>query len=211
MKQKTMGISIPYYKNTDQCETAFKELMKQIDSQLTDKMELYIYEDGQVSDWLKQYEKKNVKIVSCLENKGVSHARNESIEYLKNKVLYILFLDSDDRLDDDYLKVMYEYCYDNSHEIIESGFYNLDAKIGFDRNVVRCGCAGSAIQTRIIGDIRFDETLQIGEDTDFMYKVCDLTKYRKKFAPTYYYYQLGTNPESLTMKHRNGKIGLRRI
>lgn len=210
MNKKVMGLLIPYYKNTDQCETAFKALMKQIDSQLTDDMELYIYEDGQESDWLKQYEKKNVKIVSCLDNKGVSHARNEGIEYLKDKVLYILFLDSDDRLDANYLSVMYEYCADNSHEIVESGFYVLENKAAYDPKVIRCGVAGNAIQVKAIGNTRFNETLQIGEDTDFMFNVCDLTKYRKRYAPTNYYYQLGINEESLTKKHQNGKIGVRR-
>lgn len=212
MNKKVLGIAIPYYKNTIQCEEAFKELMAKIDEQLTDDMILYIYEDGQASQWLLKYnERSNVIIKGATENKGVSHARNVMIDYLINKVKYILFLDSDDMIDDDYLLKMYEYCADNSHEIIESKLWINDAEPAYDPKVVRCGVAGNAIQTKIIGNIRFDEKLQIGEDTNFMQDVCDLSKYRKKYCPTSYYYRLGINQESLTMKHLRKEIGKERI
>ena len=205
--KKTLGIIIPYYKNSEECEIAFKKLMEKISKQLTDDMILYLYEDGQFSDWLYKYAKPN-KIIytSCDENKGVSWARNSGIDYLIDNVEYILFIDSDDMIEDNYLQKMCEYCADNTHEIIESTFLVKDTPTEFDRKLVRCGVAGSAIQTKIIGDIRFDEKLQIGEDTKFMHEVCDLTKYRKKHAPTKYIYQLGINNNSLTMLHSRKQI-----
>ena len=210
MNKKVLGIAIPYWKNTAQCEKPFQDLMGQINNQITDDMFLYIYEDGQYSEWLDKYTCDNIKIVSNLTNMGVSYARNQCLDYLKDKVLYILFLDSDDRIDDNYIKTMYEYCADNTHEIIESGLYVKDQKFTYDPKVVRCGVAGSAIQTKIIGDNKFNEHLQIGEDTDFMKRVCDLTKYRKKFAPTYYHYQLGINDHSLTISYQRNMIGKER-
>lgn len=210
MNKKTLGIIIPYYKNSEECEIAFKRLMQDLNKQLTNDMILCIYEDGQYSEWLKEYDKPNVKRISVLENKGVSYARNVCLDYLIGKVEYILFIDSDDLVENNYLQVMYEYCADNTHEIIESTFLVNGQLAAFNRNAIRCGVAGSALQTKIIGNKRFDEKLQIGEDTTFMNNVCDLTKYRKKHAPTQYIYQLGINNNSLTMLHSRKEIGKER-
>lgn len=206
--KKTLGIIIPYYKNSEECEITFKRLMETLKKQLTDDMLLYVYEDGQFSEWLEPYRLfANIVVKGDNKvNKGVSYARNQGIDYLISKVEYILFIDSDDMVEDNYLQVMYEYCADKSHEIIESTFLVKDTVTQFNRNLVRCGVAGSALQTKIIDDIRFKENLQIGEDTTFMQEVCDLTKYRKKHAPTKYIYQLGINNDSLTMKHSRKEI-----
>lgn len=207
MNKKTLGIIIPYYKNSEECEIAFRRLMVMLNKQLTDDMILFIWEDGQYSEWLQMFKKNNILVEGCSNiNYGVSVARNKAIDYLIDKVEYILFIDSDDMVEDNYLQKMCEYCADNTHEIIESTFLVKDVVTEFDRKLVRCGVAGSAIQTKIIGDIRFDEKLQIGEDTKFMHEVCDLTKYRKKHSPTKYIYQLGINNNSLTMKHSRKEI-----
>lgn len=206
MNKKVLGVLIPYYKNSEECEVSFKKLMEKISKQLTDDMILFVYEDGQYSEWLKEYDKPNVKRISVEENKGVSHARNIGIDYLINKVEYITFLDADDTIDDNYLKTMYEYCADMTHEIIEATFYVNNAMASFDAKKVRSGCAGSAIKTSAIGNYRFDETLQIGEDTKFMNEVCDLSKYRKKHANTNYIYQYGINNNSLIKKYNRDEI-----
>lgn len=210
MKKRTLGICLPYYKNTQQCEEAFKELMKQIDEQLTSDMLVCIYEDGQESDWLKEYSTFNVEIMGSKINRGVSYARNQCIDFLINKVDYILFVDTDDRLSDDYLDVMWKYCADKTHEFVESSFTVNDQPSSYNSKLVRCGVAGTAIQTKIIGDLRFEEKLQIGEDTKFMNEICDLSKYRKRHAPTCYFYQLGINNDSLTMKHAREEISKER-
>ena len=211
MSKKLMAIAIPYYKNSEECETAFKKLMETLDKQLTDDMLLYIYEDGQFSNWLWEYAKKRpniIKIKSVAKNKGVSVARNYLLDQLIDKCEYILFLDADDMVDDDYLKVMFEYCGDMTHEIIESRFRDYKYNYEFEREKVKSGVAGCAIMTKIIGDIRFEEDRQIGEDTRFNNEVMDLSKYRKKLAKTTYFYQLGINPNSLMMKYKRKEIGV---
>ena len=208
MNKKTLGIIIPYYKNSEECEIAFKRLMETLNKQLTNDMIMYIYEDGQFSEWLEPY-RLFINIVVKGDdkvNKGVSYARNQGIDYLIDKVNYILWLDSDDMVEDNYLKVMYEYCADMTHEIVESTIVIKDQIAKYDPKLIRCGVAGSALQTKIIGNIRFDESLQIGEDTKFMHDVIDLTKYRKRHAPTKYFYQLGINNNSLTMLHSRNEI-----
>ena len=165
MNKRLLGILIPYYKNSEKCEIAFKKLMEVLTPQLTDDMLLYIYEDGQVSDWLWKIKNDNIMLESNPQNKGVSHARNCGIDYLIDKVEYILFIDSDDMVDKDYLKIMYQYCADRTHEIIESWLCINGIMAKFDSKKIRNGCAGSSIQTKIIGNKRFKRNLQIAEDT----------------------------------------------
>lgn len=210
MNKLVLGILIPYFKNSEECEETFRHLMIKLSQQITDKMILYVYEDGQKSDWLLEYKQENIIIDGSTKNKGVSYARNKGLDYLIDKVNYILFLDSDDIISNNFLSSTYEYCADNSHEIIEPNFYIREYKTPYDPHKVRCGCAASAIQTRIIGDIRFDEKLQIGEDTKFMEDVCDLSKYRKKLSKADYFYQFGINQNSLTKRKERNEIGKER-
>lgn len=203
-----LGIAIPYFENSTECEVVFKKLMEVINIQLTDDMILFIWEDGQYSEWLQEYKKENVIVKgSANRNYGVSYARNKALEYLKDKVEYILFIDADDMVDEDYLKVMYEYCADKTHEIIECTYIDYHKKFTFEKDKVRSGISGVAFKTSIVGDNRFDENRQIGEDTDFSYRVFDLKKYRKKLAKTTYYYQYGVNPNSLMKRYKRKEIG----
>ena len=206
MNKITLGICIPYYKNSEECEIKFKDLMQTIFPQLTDDMILYVYEDGQVSDWLQEYKRKNVIIKSCKENKGVSYARNRAIDYLINKVDYILFIDSDDMVEKNYLTKVHEYSADRTHEIIETTFYIKGVLMDYNPREVRSCASSSCLKTSIIGKHRFNEKIQIGEDTEFMNEVVDLSKYRKKYCRTDYYYQLGVNPNSLIKRYERREI-----
>ena len=208
MNKKAIGILIPYFKNSDVCEREFKILVRLLKKQLNDDMILCIYEDGQYSEWLYDEFKdfKNVKIKSCLENKGVSYAKNQILDYLINKVNYILFMDSDDYIDDNYLINMCEYCKDNTHDVIESLFCTNGVLNDYYKNRIRSTPVGSAIKVDIIGKHRFQENIQIGEDTDFMNEILDLSKHRKKLCRTIYYYQLGINNNSLTKRYERNEI-----
>ena len=205
-KKKCLGIIIPYYKNSEQCEEKFKELMDRLIPQLTNDMILYVYEDGQVSEWLWEIKNDNFMLESNPINKGVSVARNRGIDYLIDKVDYILFIDSDDYVAQDYLTMVHEYCADRTHDIIETTFYINGRLMGYNPKEVRSCAASSALRTSVIGKHRFKENLQVGEDTEFMNEVVDLTKYRKKYCRTDYYYQLGVNPNSLIKRYERKEI-----
>lgn len=209
---KTLGIAIPYFQITIQCKDVFKILLERIKSQLNDDMILYIYEDGQRSQWLYDFKflRNNIIVESDILNRGVSYARNKCVDYLINKVDYILFLDSDDMIDGDYLENMLNACKKSEYDIYESGFYTLDVKAQFNPNVIRNGVAGSAISSKLIGSTRFDEHLQIGEDTKFMTDIFDLSKNKKQYVDTNYYYQIGINEHSLIMRYNKKMIGKER-
>ena len=204
---KTLGIVIPYYKNSEQCEEEFKKLIECLIPQLTKDMILYVYEDGQVSDWLWDIKNDSLVVESNPINKGVSYARNRAIDYLIHRVEYILFIDSDDKVDNDYLTRVHEYCADRTHDIIETAFYINDTLMRYNPKEVRSCAVSSAIRVNVIGKHRFNENRQIGEDTHFMNEIVDLNKYRKKYCPTNYYYQLGINPNSLIKRYERKEIG----
>ena len=206
MSKKCLGIAIPYYKNSEQCEVEFKKLMQCLEPQLTDDMLLCVYEDGQESDWLREIARENLIVFQNPKNRGVSFARNTIIDELIDKVDYILFLDSDDKVADNYLTKVHEYCADRTHEIIETTFYINEVLMDYNPKEVRSCAASSAIATKVIGEHRFKENIQRGEDTEFMNEIVDLTKYRKKYCPVEYYYQLGVNPNSLIKRYERKEI-----
>lgn len=216
-KEKILGVVIPYYVNSDICEVAFKKLMEEISKQMKDNIYLVVYEDGQVSSWLSKYLKviHNMILLRDKVNKGLSHARNKCIDQLQIlKVDYILFLDSDDYISANYLSEMYEFINNGNADIYESRFFigkSMEYQIPFRENENRYSVTGQAFNSKLIGKNRFDETIQIGEDTEFMNRVVDPKKIKKIYVGTAdYIYNLGLNRESLTMLFQRGLIGERR-
>ena len=216
-KEKILGVVIPYYVNNDICEVAFKELMEKISKQMKDNIYLVVYEDGQASSWLSKYLKDihNMILLRDKVNKGLSHARNKCIDQLQTlKVDYILFLDSDDLISDNYLSEMYEFINNGNADIYESRFFigkSMEYQIPFRETENRYSVTGQAFKSSLIGKNRFDETIQIGEDTEFMNRVVDPKKIKKILVGTAdYIYNLGLNRNSLTMLFQRGLIGERR-
>ena len=211
--EKILGVVIPYYVNDQVCISAFLGLMQKIKKQLTDEMILIVIEDGQYSNWLDEYIKEdNITVVRLSKNYGVSVARNIGINLLINDYDYILFLDSDDVISDDYLTYMLEACRKHEYDVYESQCRIVwEHVIPFREKVNRYGVVGSAISSKIIEYKRFDPNVQIAEDTEFMKSVVKLDKHTKGYVKeAIYYYQLGLNKKSLTMLHQRGLISERR-
>lgn len=200
-----LGICIPYYKNSRICEENFKELMISIKNQLSDDMILVIYEDGQKSLWLDDYKCKNIDVIQDLYNMGVSHARNTCIDYLLHiGVDYILFIDSDDMIECNYLETMADACMTYKYDLVDSIFF-VNNKL-YDP-AKKTSVSGCAIKSELIKNMRFNEKLQIGEDTDYINRLYDKKSDLKVYkANTSYFYNLGSNLNSLMMRYKRGEI-----
>ena len=93
----------------------------------------------------KEYERKNDGIIYLeQDNKGASCARNAGIEKASGK--YVTFVDSDDCIKKDFLKIMVEYAEKSNAQLVACEFTNHDPDTGlkdrmcsYDRNVVRSG------------------------------------------------------------------------
>lgn len=204
MKKKPIGFIIPYYKNTEECEIYFKKLMENISKQIetTERVMIVVVEDGQTSEWLNKYRIPQIKIHRNDTNKGVSYCRNWGIDYLIDKVNYIGFIDSDDYINEDFLKIMGSYANDHTHELLEPLIYVNEQRAGFTKEgQIRNAVWGYAFETKIIGNKRFDENLQFAEDAEFNHSVIDLQKQRKVCVPAIYYYYYKRNPLSLSARY----------
>lgn len=202
-----LGIIIPYYNNNLKCDELFKDLMNNLKNQLTDDMILYIHEDGQYSGWLQPYTNDNIIIDVSDINHGISYALNKGLDLLLPICDYILFLDADDSVDGVYLKKMLDACKNKEYEIYESLFYINDNFRPFNPVQMRYGVCGSAFRRDVIGNIRFDEKVQVGEDTRFMRELYSKNKIRKQLVPCCYFYNYGINGNSLTMRFGRKEIG----
>lgn len=207
-KKTPLGIVIPYYENSDQARDLFKALMEKIKKQLneTENVLVLVVEDGQESLWLNSHENEKLAILRLKENKGVSAARNIGIDHFKGKCDYVGFIDADDNISDDYLKVLGNYASDGTHDLIETRVNvngTLVENIDYDKH--RNGVWGYAFKYTMLGNEKFDEHLQFNEDADFMGRVANLNKYRKVIVPAVYFYEYGRNPMSITKRY-NAKI-----
>lgn len=115
-----LSIIIPYYKT-------YEETIKLLDiltPQLTNEVEVILIDDGCNENRLDKY---NINIIHLKENHGLSYARNRGIE--KSKGQYIVFIDSDDYVSNDYIETIinkintskFDYCY-FSWKAINKGF-----------------------------------------------------------------------------------------
>ena len=103
---------IPYYKTYD--ETI--KLLNGLIPQLTEETEVFLIDDGCHEERLDIFKGK-INIIHLEENHGLSYARNRGIEQAKGK--YIVFIDSDDYVVDDYIETIinkintseFDYCY----------------------------------------------------------------------------------------------------
>jgi len=207
-----IGIIIPYYENNGVMKDRLEWLLEILKYQLKDDVEVVIVDDGSNAYWLDKYSKW-FSIIHLKQNKGVSNARNVGLEYLlsENKE-YIGFLDADDCISSDYLKEAKKLM-KKGYDFIDNRFVQEGLEIfgtleGLKRlkGIRRGGVAGTFIKSSIIGDIRFDEKLQIGEDVKFVNDVLDLSKHKKGVSMGIYVYNKGINTDSLTMKHARGEI-----
>ncbi len=198
-----LTILIPYYYNHPECEVRFKRLIKTIIPQITNDTPVIIYEDGQVSEWLKGYATGVITLISNPINKGVAYARNILLDYSKNSD-YILFLDSDDMIDCDFIRKMYEICTTNNYEMIISNFMHYGVIMDFPR---RCNVAGISLRNSFIKGMRFKEDYNISEDTLFINEVYDKKPNIFKIDSVYYY-NYGANPNSLMMRFERSELKL---
>lgn len=195
-------ILIPYYKNSPECETQFKKLMKTLVKQIGGNIDIIICEDGQYSEWIRSY---TSNIIVNKINKGVAFARNQLL-LRASEYDYIMFLDSDDMIDCDFICKMYEAADTNKYDMIISRFIYQGKEVIYP---TRCNVAGICLRTDFIKGIMFNEEYNISEDTLFINEV-----YARNpnifIIDSNYYYNYGINPNSLMMRFERSELKLKK-
>lgn len=99
-----ISIIIPIY----QCKWNIEQILKDINNQTYQDYEVLLVDDGSTDgsgEICKEYAEQNEKVRAILKKHGgVGNTRNVGISHAKGE--YIAFIDSDDRIDNDYLETL---------------------------------------------------------------------------------------------------------
>lgn len=201
-----LSIIIPTYNNAELLKELLNKLLLQRDKlplpMFERNVEIIVINDGSTEnmDFLRLYSQ-DVIIVNKV-NGGAASARNVGLNTAKGD--YIVFVDSDDDVSEDFIEKILSYV-------------NLDP--GADIQYFKCTCEdgsvayhepcawGKVVRRRYIGDARFDEKYNIGEeDTLFlplMRKKPPVVLYR---TGVLYHYRWSANPDSLMKRYWRGEL-----
>lgn len=114
-----LSIIIPIYNAQEFLEECIESIMTKISQDYLEDIELILVNDGSMDNSLNicnKYVKKysNIKVFDN-ENNGVSYSRNFGIKQAKGK--YVMFVDSDDKLSNEWFEIVKEYI-DSSYDIV---------------------------------------------------------------------------------------------
>lgn len=177
MSDIKLSIITPYYNTLPYT----LDLAKQLEPQLTDKVEWIIVDDG-CNEY--RLDKLHAKVIHLPENSGTaSHPRNVGLDNARGE--YIAFIDSDDWVSSDYVeKILKKAKVDLIYLSWQSKIHNVRMEI--KPPAWNCSVWCRVYRREIIGDIRFQEDLKIAEDFVFnsriKYQTCTCVK------QTVYYY-----------------------
>ena len=195
-KKLKIGVAIPCLLNNEVVEELFSQLYEKI-KQIKERPRHY--------DLLVEIYFEDLNNVV-----GLSKARNICIGKLfKRCVDYIVFLDADDMIDDDFFDKIYLACLEN-YDIIEARFKILKGEVEFEKDKMKNHVTGIAFKREVIGKHRFDENILYGEDRYFIADVVDLTKHTRCQVDTFYHYNYGYNKDCLSYRFSRGEINERR-
>lgn len=199
------------------------ECLKCLDNQDIDKklFEVIIVLNGPkepyysiLSNWLKEMSFNHSLVYS--EDAGVSNARNLGID--TSNFDYLMFIDDDDIISDDYLSFMLNNRITNG--ILVSSTYQFEKEISnisddyltfklpfisdnllSKRKFLSNACC-KLIPKNLIGDVRFNKNLKLSEDAVFMFEISKNLKYIKSTDPNIIYYRR-IRENSASRKKRN--------
>ena len=199
-KEITLSIIIPMYN----CEKYIKRCIESVVKQEGISLEIILIDDGSNDNTIEICEKimsnrNNIDIVIIKQqNHGVSYSRNKGISKAKGK--YIMFLDSDDYLEENSLKnikdllneeidvLRYSYKIIEKDKIKKEVFKNKTFDLlkekeqffnNFFSNTNQNMVWGQIIRRNLLKKIKFNEKIIYGEDILFNYELYNSCRYIK--------------------------------
>lgn len=207
-----ISVIIPVYK----VEKYIEQCINSVIEQTYKNLEIILVDDGspdncpQICD---NYEKAEDRIkVIHKDNGGVSSARNIGIDKAKGK--WIAFIDSDDWVEKKYIEKLYICAIKENADIVLCGYNrivdNKIEKINSSRKINKYSgneylinslnpqtgfgmCHMKLINRKIIEDIRFNETLEVGEDALFNIMITKNIKCAVHSNESLYNYRINTD------------------
>lgn len=189
MNKELISVVIPIFnveKNLDDC-------IKSVINQTYKDIEIILVDDGSKDNSGKICDKyairdKRIKVIHK-KNEGVAIARNMGVKEANGK--YITFIDADDYVEEDYIKILYELCKDTDISIVGTIDEDTNKKeisrskimkkkitgkeaikqMLFTNRFFGWTCWTKMYKLDIIKNVRFKERVKIAEDVQFMYDI----------------------------------------
>ena len=201
-KSILVSVIVPVYN----VESYLSKCIESIKCQSYANIEIILVDDGSTDSSGKlcdKFGKSDGRIrVFHKDNGGVSSARNLGIDNCHGE--YITFIDSDDWVEQNYIEVLLEEILTDVNQLVfckydifmnrcfKPGYLKIDGKFTkntYDFIKTAHGRVWGAICSRkIIGDLRFDENLAIGEDALFFAEVILKTSFVRIIPNILYHY-----------------------
>ncbi len=174
MSNFKVSIIVPIYN----AQIFLKKLIENLTNQTYKNIEIILVNDGSTDNSLTicnelQKHDSRIKVIDK-ENGGVSSARNKGIEVSNGD--YVTFVDSDDNIDEDYIRKMVENIEDECC-LIKCNYRNKlkEEKLNRDKYLEKIisgeilgVCWGYLFRKDLLEDIYFDEKTSYMEDTVFI-------------------------------------------
>lgn len=202
-----LSIIIPYYNVKPYTD----ELLDCLAPQITDEIEVILIDDGSTEPfktdykWCQVYRQKNG---------GASSARNAGLERAKGE--YVVFIDSDDLVADDYVKQIFAKMPFDYLEMSWRSVAGAGAQYFVKLNSINDKLDNPSAVTRawnraFIGDLRFNEHKQVAEDAEFTKELLSRQGARRAVITDYLYFYRTSTPNSLTKRFTSGQTDTKRI
>lgn len=173
MNNIKVSIIIPCYNSAEWIEKCLKSIPKR------DDIEIICIDDGSTDDTLEvllEYQEKKYKdlhIITCIKNQGVSHARNLGIEYATGE--YLLMLDSDDYIYPKVFNEIVDNYLDGENDMV---FYDMENNVKYvfksDQNNYQCKYGNfKFIRREFLDDLRYTVGKQYAEDKELHIKLME--------------------------------------
>ena len=236
MEQKPcVSVIIPVYNS----EKTLKRTLDSVLGQTINNIEVIIIDDGSSDgsrEIINNFKKKDSRVkIIFQKNSGVSSARNRGIEIAEGK--YIVFVDSDDYIDKNMIKIMYSSAYEDNFDvaccgmIMESVYGNIKILPTNEKLIIKseydkfkniylfayieanrkgfAECWNKMYKMELIKDknIRFSTRKVYGEDYEFNLKVFTSAS-SAIILPNALYFYNRINNESSTKKYMNNMLDI---
>ena len=216
-----VSIIVPVYNVQDYLKRCLNSILEQSEKDF----ELILVDDGSQDDSgviCDEYEKKDYRIkVIHNKNQGPSMARNAGLDICNGE--YVTFIDSDDYIEKDYLRIMINKMNEKNADIVICGYKMLMSKKNEIHTVKQdieiyqkefieglliqkgYGMNACKIYKRsIIGNCRFNKELTVGEDSFFILQISRNLKKCVRITDVLYNYNV--NAQSLVRKYNKNYL-----
>lgn len=195
-----LSIIIPMYNTSKWCEPLIKALT--IQQKTYKETEIILIDDGSTEDttWVEQYPS---VVFMQKPNGGVSSARNAGLAKATGD--YVVFVDSDDYVYDDYLETIYKEIGGHDILVYRNNVYNAPM-VWFPGLYPTYALWSYVFKRSLFDGITFDESLRYGEDIAVLRKVMKPNSDYKRIMKRIYLYNFCVNPESINNLIKAGKL-----